>query len=196
MEDRFNKRYISGDLPWNIERPDFNLVNVVQSFPVKSCRALDVGCGTGDNAIWLIKQGFEVTGVDLSEKAIEIAKEKVKNAGVDVSLYVNDFLNEKVPGTPFGFIFDRGCFHTFDKKEERNIYAKNVHQFLETDGLWLCLIGNYDDGRLDTGPPKSTALDVVSVVEPFFEILSLTQGEFDSDDENPSKIWICMMRKR
>jgi len=196
MEDRFNKRYVSDDLPWNIERPDFNFIKVVQSFPVKSCKALDVGCGTGDNVIWLAKQGFEVTGTDLSEKAIEIAKEKTKNAGVDVSLYVNDFLNEKVPGTPFGFIFDRGCFHSFDKKKERILYAKNVNQILEKDGIWLSLIGNYDDGRLDVGPPKRTALDVIGAVEPFFEILSLTQGRFDSNDEIPSKIWICLMRKR
>ncbi len=196
MEDRFNKRYVSDDLPWNIERPDFNLIKVVQSFPVKSCKALDVGCGTGDNVIWLAKQGFEVTGADLSEKAIEIAKEKAKNAGVDISLYVNDFLNEKVSDAPFGFIFDRGCFHSFDKKKERKLYAKNVNQILEKDGLWLSLIGNYDDGRLDIGPPKRTALDVIGAVEPYFEILSLTQGRFDSNDEIPSKIWICLMRKR
>ena len=196
MEDRFNKRYVSDNLPWNIERPDFNLIKVVQSFPVKPCKALDVGCGTGDNVIWLVRQGFEVTGTDLSEKAIEIAKEKAKNARVDVSFYVNDFLQEKIPGAPFGFIFDRGCFHSFDKKKERKLYAKNVHQLLEKDGLWLSLIGNYDDGRLDIGPPKRTALDVISAVEPFFKILSLIQGRFDSNDEIPSKIWICLMRKR
>jgi SAM-dependent methyltransferase len=196
MQKDFNPRYISGDLPWDIKRPDFNLKNIVKSHPIKPSKALDIGCGTGDNTIWLAKEGFEAFGIDLSSKAIEMAKERAADVGVDADFRTMDFLTEQLTANSFGFVFDRGCFHTFDEKVDRKKFAENVNALLGKDGLWLSLIGNYDDGRLDVGPPKRKALEIVEIVEPYFEILSLAQGRFDSNDEIPSKIWVCLMRKR
>ncbi len=196
MQKDFNSRYETLDLPWDIKRADFNLKNMLKSFPVEACKALDIGCGTGDNAIWLAKEGFDVSGIDLSSKAIEMAIDKAREAGVKANFQTIDFFKEEVSGSSFGFIFDRGCFHTFQEKEERIVFAEKVNKLLSKDGLWLSLIGNYDDGRLDIGPPKRKALEVVEVVEPYFEILSIEQGHFDSNDEVPSKIWVCLMRKR
>lgn len=196
MEKRFNDRYITNDLPWDINRPDFNLVNTVNEFGIEACKALDIGCGTGDNVFWASKNGFTVTGIDISEKAIEMAKEKADKNKLKVDFFVLDLFKDNIPGTPYGFIFDRGCFHTFDKKKQRKDYARIIASLLKKDGLWLTLAGNADDGRLDEGPPKRTALDITSAVEPFFEIISLKQGRFDSNDEIPSKIWIGLMKKR
>jgi methyl halide transferase len=196
MTNRFEERYKTGDLPWDIKRPDSNLVESVKKFEIKPGKGLDVGCGTGDNVIWLTRQGFKMTGIDLSKTAIEQAKLKIKNEGVLADLYTLDFLQEKVPGNPFSFVFDRGCFHTFDSDEERSVYARNVHQLLAENGLWLTLAGNYDDGRLEIGPPKRKALQIIQAVEPWFNIISLTVGKFDSNDKVPSKIWICLMQKR
>ena len=50
-EDRFKERYKSGNTPWDIGQPDFNLLEVVTGEPIQSCKAIDIGCGTGDNAI-------------------------------------------------------------------------------------------------------------------------------------------------
>ena len=196
MQKDFNSRYETLDLPWDIKRADFNLKNIVKSHPIEACKVLDIGCGTGDNAIWFANEGFEVGGVDLSSKAIEMAIEKAKSAKVEVDFKAIDFLKGEVPRKSFGFIFDRGCFHTFQEKEEQVLFAEKVNGLLDKDGLWLSLIGNYDDGRLDVGPPKRKARDVVEIVEPYFEILSIVQGLFDSNDEIPSKIWVCLMRKR
>lgn len=196
MKDRFEARYATGDLPWNINRADFNLTKVVREYPVKPCKALDIGCGTGDNIIWLAKNGFNSSGIDISTTAVEMAKQKIKENGVDAPVHCLDFLKEDIPGNPFGFIFDRGCFHSFAEKEERTTFVENVYRILNKGGLWLSLIGNYDDGRLDIGPPKRTALEVIEVVEPKFEIILLKSGIFDSEDIIPSKIWICLMKKR
>lgn len=196
MQRDFNLRYETLDLPWDIKRADFNLKNMVKSHPVEPCRALDIGCGTGDNAIWLATEGFDMTGIDLSGTAIEMANNKARKAGVEADFRTIDFLTEEISGESFGFVFDRGCFHTFQEKEERMVYAKKANKLLKKNGLWLSLIGNYDDGRLDIGPPKRKALEIVEVVEPYFEILSIAQGRFDSNDEVPSKIWVCLMRKR
>jgi SAM-dependent methyltransferase len=196
MKKRFNDRYLTNDLPWDIKRPDFNLINTVKEFDIHPCKALDIGCGTGDNVLWAAKNGFASTGIDLSEKAIEMAKEKAEINKVDVEYFTRDIFRDEIPGAPYGFIFDRGCFHTFDKRKQRKDYARIVASLLTENGLWLTLAGNFDDGRLDIGPPKRSALDVVTAVEPYFEIISLKQGRFDSNDEIPSKIWIGLMRKR
>ena len=56
--ERFEKRYRVGDLPWDIGRPDFNLINFITTTNFQPGVAIDIGCGTGDNAIWLSKMGF------------------------------------------------------------------------------------------------------------------------------------------
>jgi 2-polyprenyl-3-methyl-5-hydroxy-6-metoxy-1,4-benzoquinol methylase len=66
VEDRFKKRYKTGDTPWDIGKPDFNLIETVVQKSIKRCKALDIGCGTGDNSIWLAQKHFQVTGTDIS----------------------------------------------------------------------------------------------------------------------------------
>jgi len=109
VEDHFREAYKEGFTPWDIGKPDFNLLQTVTTLPIAPCKALEVGCGTGDNAIWLSQQGFQVVGVDASEIAIEKATEKVERANVSCALYVLDILKSHVEGAPFGFAFDRGC---------------------------------------------------------------------------------------
>ncbi len=120
----------------------------------------------------------------------------LKKGFKEVKFLVVDILKDKIPGGPYDFVFDRGCFHSFDLPDERNIYAENVSNILNKDGLWLSLMGNYDDGRLDQGPPKRTVRDISNAVEPYFEIQYIKSGRFDSNDEVPSKIWIGLFKKR
>ena len=196
MKNRFNERYKTGDTPWDLGKPDFNLIDMVTHRPIPQCKALDVGCGTGDNAVWLAQNNFVVTGCDISEIAIEKAIEKAGRANVKCTFFVVEFLNNRIPGSPFGFVFDRGCFHSFDTDAERKRFAENVAAHLEKNGLWLSLIGNADEQRRGPGPPERTARDIVAAVEPYVEILSLTSSHFDSNDSNPPRAWVCLMRKR
>lgn len=53
-------------------------------------RALEYGCGTGGNAIWLAKQGWQVTAVDYSRVAIEKGKRLASEQRVNVSFFVAD----------------------------------------------------------------------------------------------------------
>lgn len=196
VEDRFKKRYRTGDTPWDVGKPDFNLIETVVQKPIKSCKALDIGCGTGDNSIWLAQKLFQVTGTDISEIAIEMAKEKASKSDVKCTFLAVDFFKNQIEGAPFGFVFDRGCFHAFASDKERKRFAKNVASNLEKDGLWLSLIGSADERRQSPGPPQRTANDIVTAVEPYFEILSLTSSHFDSNRPNPPRCWVCLMLKR
>lgn len=196
VNKRFKERYKAGDTPWDIGKPDFNLIEIVAKIPIKSCKALDIGCGTGDNSIWLAQKLFQVTGTDISEIAIEKAKEKASKSDVKCTFLVVDFFRNRIEGPPFGFVFDRGCFHTFDSDKERKRFAKNVASSLEKDGLWLSLIGSDNERSQGPGPPQRTANDIVAAVESYFEILSLTSSQFDSNRPDPPRCWVCLMQKR
>jgi 2-polyprenyl-3-methyl-5-hydroxy-6-metoxy-1,4-benzoquinol methylase len=196
MENRFEERYRTGDTPWDHGVPDHNLIHVVTSRKIEPCKALDIGCGTGDNVLWLAEQGFDVIGCDLSDTAIDSAKLKAAKAGVSCSFIISDFMEDLVPGSPFGFVMDRGCLHSVGDASERKSFAEKVSAHLEPGGLWLTLAGNADDAERETGPPRLTAEELVTGVEPFFEILSLAAGMFGSDEPDPPRAWICLMRKR
>lgn len=196
VEDHFREMYERGTAPWDIGKPDINLVQTVRTTPVKPCTALEIGCGTGDNAIWLTQQGFQVVGVDSSGIAIRKAQEKAENAHAACTFVVLDILQSHVAGAPFGFAFDRGCFHVVGSGEERAAFAKQVHHHLENGGLWLSLIGNADEERVGEGPPRRTAREIANAVEPFFEILSLVSGLFEANLPYPPRAWVCLMRKR
>jgi len=195
-ENRFKQRYQAGNTPWDIGRPDSNLIYAVTTIPIRSCKVLDIGCGTGDNAIWLYQQGFRVIGVDTSDIAIENAREKASKANAECVFEVANILRNPVEGGPFGFVFDRGFFHTLGSDKERETFAEKVNDCLEKDGLWLSLLGNADEQRNGPGPPQRTARDIVNAVEPHFEILSLVSGAFGSNSPNPPRAWVCLIRKR
>jgi methyl halide transferase len=196
IEEQFKERYKSGNTPWDIGKPDFNLIHTVTTMDIKPCRVLEVGCGTGSNSIWLAQNNFDVIGIDSSEIAIQKALERASKAKLNCAFSLINFLEKKIEGAPFGFVFDRGCFHVFNSDQERKIFAENVSAHLEKGGLWLSIIGNADEQRNHPGPPQRTARDIVNSVEPHFEILSLFSSHFESDRQNQPRAWVCLMRKR
>ncbi|MFC1634209.1 class I SAM-dependent methyltransferase [Planctomycetota bacterium] len=196
VEERYRERYTSGDTPWDVGRPDFNLIDVVTQKPVLSCKVLEIGCGTGDNSIWLAQNRFQVIGTDTSDVAIKKAKEKASHANVECDFRRVDFLKNTLEEAPFGFVFDRGCFHSFDSENDRRRFAQNVAAHLKEASLWLTLVGNADEPRQGPGPPQRTAGKIVLAVEPYFEILSLQSSTFESNRPNPPRAWRCLMQKR
>ena len=196
IEKRYRERYKSGDTPWDVSQPDFNLIEVVTVKPILGCKALDIGCGTGDNSIWLAQKGFQVIGTDTSDITLEKAKEKASKANVECGFVLVDFLKNKIEGAPFGFVFDRGCFHSFNSENDRKSFAQNVADHLEEAGLWLTIVGNADEHRQGPGPPQRTAGDIVLAVEPYFKVLSLISSHFGSNRPKPPSAWRCLMQKR
>ena len=196
VEDRYHARYRSGDTPWDIGKPDFNLIEVVTRTTVPAGRALDIGCGTGDNSLWLAQNGFQVVGTDASDIALEKARDKAAAAGAACRFQCVDFLQGDVAGAPFAFAFDRGCFHSFGEAADRRRFARNVAAHLKDAGLWLTLAGNADEDRQGPGPPQRTAADIVLAAEPHFEILDLRSTHFGSKRPDPPRAWRCLMQKR
>lgn len=89
--------------------------------------ALDVGCGTGDNSIYLAKHGWRVTGVDYVAKPLEAARAKANAAGVTVDFRRADAtqLGPAGIGTDYTLIVDSGCLHGMSS-DDREAYAREV----------------------------------------------------------------------
>ena len=114
----WNAHYASGQIPWDSDQPDPALVAMVEAGTIPAGRTLDVGCGTGTNALWLAAHGFDTLGIDLSPLAIDRARARMGDGGIACRFEARDFL-EAPPQGLFDFVFDRGCFHVFDAPEVR-----------------------------------------------------------------------------
>ncbi|MGE0711136.1 MAG: class I SAM-dependent methyltransferase [Planctomycetota bacterium] len=200
MSERdWDEHYATGQLPWDTGEPDGHLVDFLASGRVASPgRALDVGCGTGTNAIHLAEQGFEVLGVDVSPLAVERARQKLDRRQLPCRFEAVDFLASGDDlGGPFAFVFDRGCFHVFDAAERQARFAARVAHLLAPGGLWLSLIGSTEGAPRDTGPPRRSARDVVLALEPALELLELRSSTMHSAFEGFAPMaWICVARRR
>lgn len=198
----WNQHYAAGDLPWDSGEPDPNLVELVQSGRVAKGRALEIGCGTGTNALWLGEQGFEVVALDLAPLAIERARAKAaaasKAAAERCSFAAHDFLADELPQGTFQVIFDRGCFHVFEEPKAQSSFAERVGKLLAPGGLWLSLIGSTEGPAREFGPPRRTAREILDALEPHVELISLRAMEFEGlPDRGPApKSWHCLTRKR
>ena len=144
----WNAHYASGFTPWDSDEPDPALVETVEAGTIAAGPALEVGCGTGTNALWLATRGFDVLGVDVSPLAIGRARTKLRDAQSACRFEVRDFLNDPPKGV-FDFVFDRGCFHVFDASEERERFAALVAGVLAPGGRWLSLIGSTEGAPRD-----------------------------------------------
>lgn len=123
-------------MPWEMG-PRKELVKLVEDGRIVPCRAIDLGCGTGSNAIFLAQQGFDVVGVDFAVSAVEKGKQKANHEKVRVQFVVDDLTNlQKTQGT-FGFLVDYGTLDDLQPKD-RDLYLHNVLR-LTHFGSWFLL---------------------------------------------------------
>lgn len=123
----FDKAYRRGSTPWDsgITPPEVIVFADERDSPG---RALDLGCGTGTNAIYLARRGWQVVGVDFSEIAIRAAREKLQRASLGTVIFLQGDVSELtaagVTGS-FDFILDIGCFHGLLMRK-RGRYVRQV----------------------------------------------------------------------
>ena len=189
----WNESYASGQLPWDTGQPEPLLVEFVTSGAVTPCPTLEIGAGTGTNAIWMAERGFDVLGIDVSPLAVERAQTKMGERDMRCRFAALDILAAPPPDGPFQFVFDRGCFHVFDEPGERSRFAAHVAAALAPGSLWLSLIGSTEGEPREVGPPRRSAREVTLAIEPALEIVELRSAEFRRHD---AKAWFCLSRQR
>ena len=89
----WDKRYDDKDMPWDTGMPEIVLINLISQWPKGIKRVLEIGCGTGTNAVWMAEQGLEVTAMDISDKALALAEKRCAEHEVQCRLLRADFLS-------------------------------------------------------------------------------------------------------
>jgi 2-polyprenyl-3-methyl-5-hydroxy-6-metoxy-1,4-benzoquinol methylase len=85
--------YLLGQAPWDTNITPPEIVALVETEGLRAGRALDLGCGTGTNVIYLARHGWQVTGIDFVGGAIRQARRKARKAGVSEQV---NFLTDSV----------------------------------------------------------------------------------------------------
>jgi len=130
---RFDREYREGRPPWDIGHAQGALICLEEAGKIKG-RVLDVGCGTGENALFLDAHGHEVVGVDVSPTAIARAKAKARVRHQRIKFRVVNALDLGRLGRSFDTVLDSGLFHVF-KDDERSAYAASLRRVVEPGGV-------------------------------------------------------------
>ena len=112
--------------PWDTKAPKENVIAWQEGGWVHG-EVLDIGCGLGDNAIYLAKNGHNVTGLDISPTALITAGRRAKDAGVTVKFAVTDSTKLEGYTEAFDTVVDSGMFHCLDDDGKRR-YAAAAHR--------------------------------------------------------------------
>ena len=146
-------------IPWNSRTPPDLLVELVESGKVQPCRAIDLGCGAGNYALYLAAHGFEMTGVDSSPAAISIAVENARKQDVRCRFIVADLLGDLHEiQDRFDFAYDwEVLHHIFPDDRER--YIGNVSGILTSGALYLSVSFSETDPQFGgTGKFRTTPI--------------------------------------
>lgn len=144
----FRASYLFGFAPWDIREPQPALVDRMKRSRIPGRSVLDIGCGPGDNAIFMAQQGYEVLGIDYTGGAIRKAREKAREAGVQVRFEQRNFWDLAQEQRQWDIVVDSGLFHTL-KGEEASRYVGIVSRVCAPGGtLVLIAFSEYWKGEM------------------------------------------------
>jgi SAM-dependent methyltransferase len=177
---------------WEIGRPQSEVVRLFEEGAIRG-RVLDVGCGTGENALYLAEQGLEVLGVDGSELAIEKARFKAAERGLSVRFIVQNALEleslvtqfeapfDASNDTAFDVALDAGMFHSFTD-EERPVYARSLTSVLHPGGaFYLICWSEHEPGTW--GPQRVTQAEIRETFDRGWRIRSIRRAFWEENVE-------------
>ncbi len=178
-------------LPWELGKPRPQLVELVESGRIRPGKTLDICCGAGTNTIYLASTGFTMSGIDISPRAIAIAKEKAKSAGVKIHFRVGDSVRLPYRDVEFDFVFDMGCFHHIHP-EDRASYIGGVRRVLKEGGKYFMICFSSRNGPAWNHFTEEQLREIFS---PFFEILKLEHFPSVEGDGIMRFFYLVLMEK-
>jgi len=134
--DFFDAAY-RGTPPWDIGRPQKEFVELVRSGEITGS-VLDIGCGSGEHALFFAQEGYDVWGIDSAPLAIQKAQEKAAGRGLKVHFCVLDALDLSRLNRKFDTATDSGLFHTLSD-EDRPLFVDTLAAILSPGGNYFML---------------------------------------------------------
>jgi SAM-dependent methyltransferase len=143
----YNFAYRHFKMPWELG-PRMELVELVQSGRLQPGRAIDLGCGTGANSVFLAQYGFEVTGIDFAPAALDKARILAEATGVNVRFLEDDLTALRHPLGTFDLLLDYGTFDDLSLPK-RALYLENVLPLAAPNAQFLFWCFEWQPRRLD-----------------------------------------------
>ena len=132
----FEEIYVKPDAGWTWHNPPPELSGLIESGEIKPCKAIDIGCGEGYYSIYLASKGFDMVGIDLSERAIAFAKENAAKANLFIRFCAMDINSLDDENEKFDFVFEWSVLHHI-MPPQREHYVENVSRMLNKGGKYL-----------------------------------------------------------
>lgn len=191
---RFALRYLRRQTPWDTGVIPPELVSLIEEqWTNAPGRALDLGCGTGTNTLYLAAQGWEVTGIDFIARPITQARREARKLGVEdrAQFIVGDVrrLSRYVPASSIDLGIDIGCGHSL-RPDDLAEYANGVAGVVRESGVFMIYAHRLDPARRRG---LSTTM-LLKAFTPAFE-LEWTQESTDTGSGKPAA-WYRFRRVR
>lgn len=183
--------YRRGFTPWDTGISPPELIAVVEGEKaLPPGKALDLGCGTGTNSMYLAQHGWDVSGVDFTARALQRASEKAARAGAQIKFYRGDVTRlDTLPlRGPFDLLLDLGCFHGLSPQGHA-AYAQGVAALSKPGALLLlyAFVPRKMRGRMI----GVTSDEVQAVFRPMF---TCEQIDWGSDAPGTGSAWYTLRR--
>lgn len=131
--DRIDKKY-KADEYFLGKKPSSMCYEVLKlKPPTRRLKVLDIGCGEGKDAVFFARNGYDVTGIEISEAGLNKAKRLVDDAGVGIKLIKADIREYRLD-TSYDILFSNGVLNCI-KPEMRDEIFDNYKKYTSTDGL-------------------------------------------------------------
>jgi len=172
----FESAYL-GTPPWDIGRPQPEIVRLAETGQITGS-VLDIGCGTGENVLYLAEHGYAAAGVDGAPTAIKKARAKSKRRALNASFEVGDALNLPTPKRPFDTVIDSGLFHVFSD-DERPRFRESLGRVVRSGGTYfLMCFSDHQPG--DWGPRRVTQAEIRAVFGDGWRVNSIEPSAFET----------------
>jgi SAM-dependent methyltransferase len=186
----FEIRYLLGGAPWDTAVTPPEVVQLVEEAGLAPGRGLDLGCGTGTNAIYLARHGWEAVGVDFSVLAVHRARRRARRAGVTCRFYAGDVTDLSFLTDPFTLALDIGCLHSLSGPA-RVRYATEVARLVHLGG-WYLLYAFLPSGDR----PGRRGLTAQELDRLFGGHFIVERQEGGRDLSGPGSAWYWMRRRQ
>jgi SAM-dependent methyltransferase len=173
---RFEFRYLLGDAPWDRGESPPELLAFLETH--SAGRAIDLGCGTGTNAITIASYGWRAIGIDQSFVAIAKARRKAGRISPGVRFVRGDATraaeHPAIEG-PFNLALDLGCLHTLSA-DRRLDYAASLRSLVSIGGTYLLYSFLQPPGGAGLRWPSEAAIR--SLLKTGFELANVEYGSY------------------
>jgi SAM-dependent methyltransferase len=186
--------YREGTPPWESGVPSGELVRVLDQGLLEPCRVLELGCGSGADAVCLAKRGFEVTAVDHSPTALERARVRAQREGALIQFVLDDVFEFGQACGPQELVYDAGFYH-FIRQTELDRFLDLLWRITQPGSFDLTLAGSTGE-TAEGGPPQVSEEEIRRELCRLFQVVQLRPFRFESPVRREGYLgWSCLMQR-